>query len=108
MIKRFFDLFRDENQDSKGWLRIKGKHFGLDKQKHVVLGTVFFIILSFFIGIESAAAWTVVLAIAKEVSDHVGLTNKIFKTGKTAASFPDILVTIIIPILVQVINLYLL
>ena len=54
------------------------------------------------------AAITVTVAVAKEVFDALGITAKVFKTAKTSASIPDFLVTVAIPILVQLFNLYIL
>lgn len=78
-------LFQDENVEEKGWLGIKGKHFGLDKQKHAVGGILIYItftfILYFFnnyntdhlfkIASEDAFGITVVGAVFKEIIDFV-------------------------------------
>lgn len=111
-LKMFIDSFRDIGNQEKGWLGIKGHYLGADKQQHVVLGLVFFIIMSFAYSIEKAAAWTVVLGVVKEIFDFFGVTKFLYKIvlgkeiSKTGISIADIIATTFIPILIQLIDLY--
>lgn len=114
MIKKIINSFRELNVKEKGWLGIRGHYFGRDKQKHVVIGLVFMLLMLIWFRLETAVAYTVVMGIVKEIFDTLGITKFIYKTifnvrvKKSMASGSDFLCTIFIPIVLQLIDLYIL
>ena len=111
---KILKAFQDNNE-TKGWLKLKGTTISHDKQKHVALGLVAMICVSIYYyffkevgtldrisaSIEGGAAWTIPLAIAKEVYDFI-----LFKLGKKPnwIPFPDIIATVLIPIIILLIS----
>ena len=102
--------FKEPNAEQKGWLGIKGKDLGRDKQKHLVLGLAIFIISTvvFYFQLDTdyeklnAAAQngfgvTIAVAILKEIYDFI-----LFKIGKKEnwVPLPDIIATALIPFLI--------
>lgn len=106
-MKRIINLFRDINNQKKGWLGIKGHYFALDKQKHVVIGLlVFFISLMFTIS-DNALGIVFTVAIAKEINDHFGILKFLLvNSKKTAINVFDIVATVFIPVIIQLVILY--
>ena len=105
------DFFRNEKNNNKGWLGIKGTALAIDKQKHIVAGilimlvtTAIFLILGKNIthAIEQGVAVVFPFAIAKEVWDFIQMQR-----GKKKGwqPLPDIIATVLIPIVVQLLNL---
>ncbi|MFC0605911.1 hypothetical protein [Winogradskyella pulchriflava] len=74
-----------------------------DKIAHTVIGLVFFLGCLLFTTTEYALAFTVVLALAKEINDQFGIVTK-----KSTASILDFIATITIPLIIHLINLYIL
>jgi len=108
MMKRIIQMFQEANVEEYGWLKIKGKHLGRDKQKHIVLGIPIFVLSFLYLyffeyqllddgfehAIENAFGITVAVAVAKEVVDFI-----LFKIGKKAnfQPIPDIISTVFVP-----------
>ena len=104
-MKKILDLFRTKNDNQRGWLGLKGKVISRDKQKHILVGFVLFLVLCFFIELEFAAAYTVAIAFFKEVLDEFSLLPN---SKNSRFSFTDLIATCVLPVLVQLIDLYLL
>ena len=95
-MKRLLNLFRDEGQEKKGWLFLKGKHLALDKQKHVLLGMVIFLGSWYFFGSETAFIITFFVALAWEIQNMFGLIGK-----RSMFNVFDIIATCLIPAIIQ-------
>ena len=101
-VKRFLDLFRDLDNQTKGWLFIKAHYIALDKQKHIVLGLSIYLACLPFMMSEYALLITMGFALAKELNDSCGLI-KIVSSKKTGFDLLDIFATVLIPTIIQVI-----
>ena len=117
MIKILKNYFTDNNEN-KGWLPVKGTTLGHDKQKHVVLGVLAFIVAYFVLkdavysitdtyelrltALENAFGITCAVAVAKEIYDAVLFF--ILKKKANFAPIPDILATVFVPLVVILIS----
>jgi hypothetical protein len=112
----WINYFTEIGVEKKGWLNIKGKTFGRDKQKHLVLGLLIFF-LAFFVSsfifgktitdsrelvltaIDNAFGATMAIAVAWEVKDFI-----LFKLGSKInwSPLPDIVATTLLPFLMLI------
>ena len=79
-----------------------------DKIKHLVLGTMIYILLVLFGRTsENALAITFTIGVAKEILDMTGLLALIPKLGfkKSGLDFLDIIATILVPTIIHIITL---
>jgi len=110
-MKRLLDLFRTEGQEKKGWLRIKGKTLAHDKQKHIVLGILIYLVALVYFWLyegqaleystEDAFLITFLVSFGWEIFGMTGWLRK-----KTMFNFTDIIATVFIPLAIHLLILY--